>query len=237
MNQFLKSVIAASALVVATAASAAPVQVNVVLSPLSAAFTDTPTASSDGSFSLAGYKYGQWTDVAAGEFDASITGGPSFAAYCYDIKVGLDNNGLYNMSYASGSVPGSDYDAVARLFAAAGFNGSKWANDQVTGVESTALQLAIWETKYDSLANFNLGSGNLKFSGFSQQIRDTATSFATQAKALTAGSYNANVLLFSPAPADSSQALVTTVPEPSTYALMAACLGVVGFVARRKKSV
>ena len=230
MNQFLKSIIAASALVVATAASAAPVQVNVDLSPIADAFTDTPMNTASGQFSLSGYNYAQWTGVTAGEFEATITGGASFAAYCYDMKVTLDNNGWYNMTTPQ-------LDSVARLFAAAGFDGTNWTTDGVTGLESTALQLAIWETKYDSLANFNLGSGNLRFSGFSSAVLSTASNFAAQAKALTAGSYDANVLLFSPAPAGSTQALVTTVPEPSTYALMAACLGVVGFVARRKKPV
>ena len=236
MNQFLKSVIAASALVVATAASANPVTVTVDLNPISDAYTDTPLVSSGSKDNLVKFtlKTGPYTSISdstyAGEFDATVSGGTSFAAYCYDLTKELKGSGSFNLTI-------EQLDNVARLFAVAGFDGQDWADDGVTGFQTAALQVAIWESKYDglSLSDYSLTKGNLKFSDIGSSVSAQAITYLKAAKNLSVGSYNPNVFLYTPT--TPNQALVTSVPEPSTYALMAACLGVVGFVARRKKSV
>ena len=125
---------------------------------------------------------------------------------------------------------------MAKLFAVAGFSGTKWATDGVSAVQTTALQVAIWEVANDTLALSNLNSGHLAFFQINSNVKAQANAYLTAAKNLAPGSYTPYVREFisTAAPGERSQSLVTTVPEPSTYALMAACLGVVAFVSRRK---
>ena len=233
MNQFLKSVISAAALVAVTAASATDVTVVIDTTDLSTTFTDTPVMASGNYSPWAEYSLVQGantiTGVAfAGEFDTSIAGGAqSFASYCFDIATGLVSPGAYTMN-------DTQIDSVGRLFSVAGFDGGKWATDGVSAEQTSALQVAIWEIAHDSLATANLSAGNLTFTSLGLDVLNQANLYLSQAAALTAGSYSAEVRFFSPSEGSTNQALVTTVPEPSTYALMAACLGIVGFVARRK---
>lgn len=233
MNQFLKSVITAAALVAATAASATGVTVEIDRTSLATTFTDTPYLASGGYSPWAKYSLVQGSTTKtgtafAGEFDTSIVGGAqSFATYCFDIATALVSPGAYQMNDIQ-------LDSVGRLFSVAGFDGSNWATDGVAAKQTAALQVAIWEIAHDSLATANLSSGNLTFTALGLDVRNQANLYLSQAAALVAGSYSADVRFFLPSEGSTNQALVTTVPEPSTYALMAACLGVVGLVARRK---
>lgn len=227
MNHFLKSVITTAALVVATAASATPVTVDDYTfsagrSPVK--FTLTVT---EPDLSITTYGGPGKPAVWAGEVQTATVGGSSFAAYCYDLTKELSLPGAYEMSTIQ-------LDSIARLFAVAGFSGDNWATDGVSGLQTAALQVAIWESKYDGLSSANLDSGNLSFQLISSSVKTQALSYLSAAAGLAAGTYNTEVHYFAPSEGTVNQALVTTVPEPSTYALMAACLGVMGLVARRK---
>lgn len=196
------------------------------------------------------------------EFDILTTAGKSFAAFCLEVDAHFGGAGnSYNPS-TTAPVPltAQTKDAIARLFAVSGFNGSKFAIDGVnTLAKATGLQLAIWEVVSDGLTSGysaydkNLlstasdGGGNwldfnsptaglFKATSFSFSAVSQATSYLNAAAALSIGSYTTSTVVFLNNTNDPHrQNLVTSVPEPSTYALMAACLGVMGLVARRKQ--
>lgn len=182
--------------------------------------------------------------LEAGEIGVATPNDSSFAAYCLNPTIGLNLPGQYNITDTASR------DAVARLFTVAGFNGQNYATDSVdTVVEQVALQFAIWEVTLDSLAGSSFAGGNFSFDQSVTRIDASgnvltafgnadaltlANTYLTAAKALQPGQYYSKVTTLIPVEGYNSQPLVTTVPEPSTYALMAACLGIVGFVARRK---
>jgi len=230
MNHFLKTFITTAALAVAGVASAAPVTLSdYEFSPGESVVKLTLTETDPITNVVKIIAGGPGAPAEyAGELQTGIVGGASFAAYCYDLTAELK---LPN-SYTPSSI---ELDNVARLFAVSGFSGDTWNVDGVSGGQ-TALQIAIWESKYDGLNSANLDSGNLSFQMISSSVKAQAISYLTAAAGLAAGSYVSEVRYFAPAEGAANQALVTTVPEPSTYALMAACLGVVGLVSRRKLS-
>ena len=226
MKQIFKTGLVAAAVALSSSVFAAE-QLNIDQSTFQAMTTDSvlPSQGSWVSFTLNGKKSG---DLAI-EFDTSVPSIGSFAAYCLDLSKTLNTPGMYNFST-------QQIDSVARLFDVAGFNGNAWATDGVTGTESSALQVAIWEVMHDSLATANLDTGNLFFTSINSTVKSQANGFLSAAAALNAGDYTADVRVFTPVDGFSSQPLVTTVPEPSTYAMLAACLGIVGLVARRKSA-
>jgi homoserine acetyltransferase len=169
--------------------------------------------------------------VRAVEYYAETSNAGSFAAYCIGINSPLDSNGaLYTFT-------DTQKDAIGRLFKVTGFDGLQWKGDGVTtGLESTALQIAIWEVMSDPLSSYDLSAGNIKFTGLNGDVRTMANSFLQAASLLNTGTYSADVRIFNSFEVGASQPLVTTVPEPSTYAMLAACLGVMGLVTRRKSA-
>jgi len=239
----------AAAVALATAslaASAADIQVN-----YSVNYGDTLSTSTafDGGFFNVNGTIGGGNAL---EYQLHLTNGKSFAAYCIDPLLSNGSNGAkYNLSTQA-------LDSIARLFAVSGFNGKAYGTDGVnTGVKATALALAIWEVTYDGLSSslygatdLNLAStdndgtaswlnmstgGSFRANGFSYDAVSQAASYLNAAKGLTVGSYVPTVQVLVPTEAG-YQRMVTSVPEPSTYALLAACLGVVGFATRRKMS-
>ncbi len=244
MNKFIKASVVAAAATLSVAASATGV---------TAQFNSV--SWNDGDSGLAIVNGSAPHQTLGTEFIVQLTTGKSFAAYCMEPLDSFGGNGAqYDLNQTT-------IASVGKLFAAAGFNGSGYKNDAInTGVEGSALQLAIWEVLYDGLktgpenlytASLDLSTsfvlndgtsnwlsltsgGNFKGSGFGYDAISLATQYLNTAASLT-GSYGANVIQLT-AVDGSKQNLVTSVPEPSTYALMAACLGVIGFVTRRKIS-
>lgn len=196
-------------------------------------FTDTPGSSATFTNAVIYSLEGASGAAFAGEYLTNFPGMASFASYCLGIDVNLQNPNDYM------ALPTTTLEGVARLFAVAGFNGQGWANDGVSAVQTAALQVAIWEAVEDGIgAAANLGSGDLAFSFIDGNVKAQAESYLSAA-ASNSLVYNPSVLQFissATSPEGVSQPLVTTVPEPSTYALMAACLGIVGLVARRKSA-
>jgi hypothetical protein len=239
MSYFSKSLVAAAAIVASATSFAAPV--TLAEDTIAGDFTIGNTATQTFRAVINGKLS---TTTKAGEIGVTGLGLSSFAAYCYDPTVTLSLPGSYNVSEVA-------LDGVARLFKVSGFNGLAYGTDGVDTVTKTvALQLAIWEVALDGLAGADLMTGHFSFDPSVTRIASNgavlhatvnsdaytlAGTYLSQASALTGG-YYPNVRLFTPAEGTTNQALVTTVPEPSTYALMAACLGVVGFVARRKSA-
>jgi hypothetical protein len=236
MKKFLKATLVAALAVAGLAANAA----NTV--NLTGAVGYGSTA---GKLSVAAGAYAGTYNVDAEEWQLTTSTGKTFAAYCIDASTLL---AIPPGNYAEIVMTGQVYDAISRLFTVAGFEGDGFKFDDVnTKVKASALQLAIWETYYEggdlskSQVNTLLGTnafntGNMTATFFGN-ARSQAQSYLTAAAALTPGEYTPAALVFSALPnASRSQLLVTSIPEPSTYALMAACLGVMGLVSRRKQA-
>lgn len=224
MNKFLKTAFAVAVTSVALAAQASTVNI--------ATTTKFPS-----SFGVTTFIGSTQYNVDAVEYDMTTTSGVSFAAYCIDIPTDIalsgkgptfSGPGLYDAAMAA-------MPSIAKLFAAAGFNGQDYKHDGVTtGKQAAALQLAIWDVIYDG--------GTLNANAFTSGTFKAGSSAAVSAQALinkarTLGpEVGVQVTQLTSIPNGRSQLLVTTIPEPSTYALMAACLGVMGLVSRRKQA-
>jgi len=139
----------------------------------------------------------------------------SFVAFCIELDATVSST--YPVTY--------DYtpyaqDGVARVLSLYG-----------TGAYSaTAALVAIWEAVYDSVAG-DLASGVFTLNAPAGLLAES-TALLAAAGALTVGQYDSNSMhaLHN----DRYQDFVTTVPEPSTYALLLAGLMGIGFVARRR---
>jgi hypothetical protein len=157
-------------------------------------------------------------------------GNGSFAAFCIELDAGF----LSPLSGALGSL-GAKADALSQLFTGAGWSSWDYANDGVASddkVKIAALQVGVWEIIYDttfdlSTGSFTVGAGDQAAYGdlISGWMKAGNPGLGNSIFALSDADTGANV---------NQQDVLIAVPEPSTYALMIAGLGAVGFVARRR---
>lgn len=181
----------------------------------------------------------------AGGFNVTTSGiaglaDGSFASYCVDLAqtfVGPPSAAMSGYSLISGPSNTTSFAAggwganaatiTASLGKLLGYVGSN-ASLVDTSSESTSLQLAIWNTIYDTDANAGVGA----FAATPNSMTTYANALLTGAATFTGSSVGVRVLHSN---ANQDFLVVTTpVPEPSTYALMLAGLAGMGFVARRR---
>ena len=165
----------------------------------------------------------------AGGFTTHLNGGPSFVSFCNDLYQTLSfGGGISGYTAIDSGVfafqnPTASVD-LNKLFTA--FGGVSTANS----TNSAAFQVAVWEIVYETSGSYNLTSGNASFSG-------DAAAIATAAGWLGAlGSVDAvDVTVFH---SDANQDVVSSspIPEPGTYAMMAAGLAAMGFVSLRRRN-
>ena len=161
--------------------------------------------------------------------DLNSVGGASFTAYCAELTqsvsfgVDYEYNQLTTLAYF-GAQKAAD---LSRLFTgAAGF---------VTNASTSgAMQAAVWEVIYEVGIAYDLNGGAFKASAANEA--DTNSFLGINAVLRSLASYSPTVQL-SVLQNDGAQDFITaSIPEPGTWALLAAGLGVVGMMSRRRKA-
>lgn len=207
-----------------------------------------------GSLSMSGYAFpsalnfnvtGRSGSVGAGgfsaSFDANFAAPPaptSFVAYCVDLVQSFSFNNPFSVTATSpssmsaiGNVRTSVLDRLyTQRFATAD-----------TNVESAAFQLAVWEVLQEAPATA-FGTNALGSGSFMATAATSGTTLDSDAITLAnswlntltgaSGGYSLTVLASA---THQDQMMATPVPEPETYMMLLAGLGLMGFVARRRQ--
>ncbi|MCV2349277.1 PEP-CTERM sorting domain-containing protein [Paucibacter sp. Y2R2-4] len=173
-------------------------------------------------------------NTSAGLLNFDIKNGASFGAYC--VELGQFTSTNYT-TYTVGSFSGTQASNLQHLFSA------NYASVD-TNTERAAFQLAVWELTHEKLSGpasvtelngdaqyFNLNNSTTNYT----TLKDLANSYLTAGAAYQGSSlyqieklsndYQQDLLRFN---------AVTAVPEPSSYALLLAGLGAIGFMNKRR---
>ena len=183
--------------------------------------------------------------VGAGGFNASFNANgalppapTSFVSYCVDLGQYFSFGSPFSVTATNpasmSAIGGVRTSVLNRLytqhFAAAD-----------TRVESAAFQLAVWEIlREDATTAFGanaLGAGSFRVTAATSNTTldsDAITMANTWLNTLTGlqGGYTLTVLASS---TNQDQMMATPIPEPETYMMLLAGLGLMGFVARRRQ--
>lgn len=147
----------------------------------------------------------------------------SFATYCVELtQTASTSSYQYNLTNFTPSVAAG----LSHLYQVAGSPTNK--------PDSAAFQAAVWEIVYETSGSYGLGSGQGVFQGSfsSASINTQAAAWLTAVNGLSAqpAQYIAQQYVN-----DGHQDyLVISVPEPESYALLLAGLGLIGTIARRR---
>lgn len=207
---------------------------------VAAALTGLSLAASATTFTKSVYHFGDEVNVVfnsvssklltaeiIGTFNPAPAG--SFAAFCVEIDQ------EFASPFTGAFKTPEQAAALGQLIAGAGWKSGAWASDAIASDDKAsiaALQVGIWDIVYDG--SIDLASGTFKTDAAGQ-----AAYGATLAAWMEAGKgslLGKDLLVLSDGhgtPGEHQDILIA-VPEPSTYALMIAGLGAVGFVARRR---
>jgi hypothetical protein len=172
-------------------------------------------------------------NVYAGAFTMTnaTAGGSSFAAWCASINAPMQNSAAYTLTSATTFYSGDTGKATAL---------SELASNSLASVNnatsSAAFQLAVWEIVNETSGHgYSLTAGNFTANPADGAVLTAANGMLGNLSgpiSMTANVWAANT-------PGSTQDLVVfaPVPEPETYAMMLAGLGLMGFVTRRRKQI
>lgn len=167
--------------------------------------------------------------VWAGQYSGTLDG-TSFTAYCAEITQYLHFNTLYtdytivDGKTAWGDAKSAMFDRTISAFIGANIN----SNAVGTGL----MQAAIWEILYETAPTYGFASGTFDVAS-SNNLPIQLGAVDWLAVATAPVRYHAD-LLRSPSAQDLMLITTTSLPEPSSYALLIAGLAGFAFVARRR---
>jgi hypothetical protein len=185
-------------------------------------------------------------DGAAGAFAGTLTDTPasdakhssitaasstSFVAWCAELTQSFSFGTPYDYTLVGGTGYFGAQRAtdLSRLFTAASQNG--FIIDATT---SAAFQAGIWEIIYEQNAGYSFLTGTLHGAPedpLNQAAFDTVNGFLVNLGQYAAG-YQIDVLTNGA----QQDFLIASIPEPETWALLVAGLGVIGSLRRRRKA-
>lgn len=170
-------------------------------------------------------------DYLTGAMQYTVENAGSFEAFCIELSQMHSVAGY--KEYTQGSFGATQANLLQGLFS------SSYASLS-TDNDRAAFQTAIWEITHETSGTLNAGAGTYRFGSITGGTADQKTAFLTKVNSFLTAAANYHdqpkYLLTKLESATYQDLLtVTAVPEPESYAMLLAGLGVVGFVARRRR--
>lgn len=201
----------------------------------------TVFAASAADVTLTGWTFGTGNQVSttlysgeAGGFTGALTSNvltsPSFNTYCVELTeyFSFSQSPMTNYNVVAGA---TYFNSAAKADTLGSLMTYVEAHPVTTAAQSTSLQLAIWNTVYDTDSSLSSGA----FEDMSPYaalantfLQDAASTVSTMSVYVLQKSGSQDFLLTVP-----NQALLPPVPEPSALALLLAGLGAIAFKAKR----
>ena len=162
----------------------------------------------------------------------SISSGTSFLAYCIDPFQWSSSTPVSYSTSSLSALGSSQASDVSKLYS------QSFASTSGSNVNSAAFQLALWELAKD---DGKLSSGQVQSTGTTDKnVVALASSMISNAKNGVAGPTQYSFNLYTSSTNQdylvASMTSVTPVPEPETYAMLLAGLGLIGFTASRRRA-
>lgn len=176
-------------------------------------------------------------NFSAGEF-TGLWNGNSFSAMCVDVNHDLSFGTTYTnytaMTPAAYGFTATQVGLFNRLYT------DYYATSHTNGVNAAAFQIAVWEITYDGNGALNHGADTFTLgAGGNATAKSTAASWLSSLTPLASSAWTFTVLdsrVTGGQSATQDLLVAIPVPEPETYALLLAGLGLLGFVARHRKA-
>jgi len=169
--------------------------------------------------------------TAAGGFLTKLNGlDPAFTTYCVDLYQFIAFN---QPPYGYVNVPASAHafrNAGAALDLARLYSSGHVVD---TAVTEAAFQLAVWEIAYETTGAYKLDDGDARFSGAGTDAISALGLATDWLGHLGSGNgYSVRVL---ESANNQDEVFATAIPEPGSFALALAALGVAGGATRRRR--
>ena len=170
---------------------------------------------------------------STGGFNVHIDSGSSFLAWCVDVWQWLGGS---NYTYQSSPV-GLALDAgKVTLNQAKVDNLNRIASEAYTSINnattSAAFQAAIWEIAFENSGTYSLASGAFAMTSPSA-VTTQAQTWLNNLGNYSPASYSVSVWS---SPSQQDALVFARVPEPATYTMLLAGLGLMTYTARRRKT-